>query len=59
MLVGVFNRISPTEGGVIWSCVSGVVDALPKRYTNSICVGREDLSSCKMVLRGVINKNHD
>ena len=33
MLVGMFNRISATEGCVVWSwqCrVSGVVDALPK-----------------------------
>ena len=49
MVVDVFNRISATEGGVIFGadnvCVSGVVDALPKRYTNRICEGHEDLST--------------
>ena len=34
-------------------CVSGVVDALPKRYTNSICEGQEDLPSCKAVLEAI------
>ena len=27
-------------------CVSGVVNSLPKRQTNRICDGHEDLSSC-------------
>ena len=34
-------------------CVSGVVDALPKRYTNRICEGHEDLPSCKAVLEAI------
>ena len=34
-------------------CVSGVVDALPKRYTNRICEGHEDLPSCKVVLEAI------
>ena len=56
MLVGVFNRISATEG--VWFgagnvCVSGVVNALPKRYTNRICEGHEHLPSCKAVLEAI------
>ena len=58
MLVGVFNRMCYrlTEGCVVWSCnvcVSGVGDALPKRYTNRICEGHEDLPSCKAVLEAI------
>ena len=34
-------------------CVSGVVDALPKRYTNRICEGHEDLPSYKVVLEAI------
>ena len=34
-------------------CVSGVVDALPKRYTNRICEGHEDLPSYKAVLEAI------
>ena len=33
--------------------VSGVVDALPKRYTNRICEGHEDLPSCKAILKAI------
>ena len=39
--------------GVVWSwcnvCVSGVGNPLPKRHTNRICDGHEDLSSCYAV----------
>ena len=45
MLVGVFNRISATEGCVVWNCqfcVSGVFDALPKQiHYNMICEGHK------------------
>ena len=34
-------------------CVSGVIDTLPKRYTNRICEGHEDLSSCKAILEAI------
>ena len=34
-------------------CVSGVADALPKRYTNRICEGHEDLPSCKAILEAI------
>ena len=34
-------------------CISGAVDALPKRYTNRICEGHEDLLSCKAVLEAI------
>ena len=34
-------------------CVSGVANALPKRYTNRICEGHEDLSSCKAMLEAI------
>ena len=52
-LDGVFNLKLLPKG--VWFgagnvCVSGVVDALPKRYTNRICEGHEDLPSCKAVL---------
>ena len=33
--------------------VSGVVDALPKRYTNRICEGHEDLPSSRAVLEAI------
>ena len=33
--------------------VSGVIDALPKRYTNRICEGHEDLPSCKAILKAI------
>ena len=39
-------------------CVSGVVDALPKRYTNRICDGPEDLPSCKAVLEAIKLKEY-
>ena len=54
--VGVFNRISYTEGGVVGTgkvCVSGGVDPLPKQHTSRICKGHEDLSSCKVVLETI------
>ena len=35
---------------MVWSCVSGVVDPLPKCHTNRICEGHKDLLSCKAVL---------
>ena len=35
-------------------CVSGVVDALPKRYTIEIYEGHEDLASYKAVLEAII-----
>ena len=53
MLVGVFNRESATKGGVVWSCVSGVFDALPNQYTSRICEGHEDLPSYKAVLEAI------
>ena len=34
-------------------CVSGVDDALHKRYTNRICGGHEDLPSWKAVLEAI------
>ena len=33
--------------------VSGVVDVLPKRHTNRICEGHEDLPSYKAVLEAI------
>ena len=58
-----FSRVCPYAGrrvqpyGVWFGagnvCVSGVVDALPKRYTNRICEGQEDLPSCKAILEAI------
>ena len=51
MLVGVFNRISATKGCVCNVCVSGVVDALPKRYTNRIVKATKTCPAHKLYWR--------
>ena len=57
MLVGVFNHIYLLPKGVWFGadkvCVSGVVDALPNRYTNRICEGHENVPSYKAVLEAI------